>query len=78
MFRNIISGSENKFHVSKYNQWESKQVLIRTFEKKQTKNEDWEKNHRRKTNFFIGKYAILWKDFLLHLYMFYNAGYPIS
>ena len=40
-------------------------MFIRTFEKKQTKNEHWKKNHRRKTNFFIGKYAILWKDFFI-------------
>ena len=42
MFQNIIRGNE---------------VFIRTFEKKQTKNERWKENHRGKTNYFIGKYA---------------------
>ena len=32
-------------------------MYIRTFERKQTKNEHWNENHRRKTNYFIGKYA---------------------
>ena len=44
MFQNIISQKETK-------------VYIRTFEKKQTKNEWRKENHRRKTNYFIGKYA---------------------
>ena len=32
-------------------------MCIRTFEKKQTKNERWKGNHRRKTNYFIEIYA---------------------
>ena len=43
MFQKIISGSQHK--------------CSSTFEKKQTKNECWKENHRRKTNYFIGKYA---------------------
>ena len=53
----VLSFSIHHFYVSKYNQWEWTQVYIRTFEKKQTKNERWKENHRRKTNYFIGKYA---------------------
>ena len=52
----VFSFSIHHFYVSKYNQWEWTQVYIRT-EKKQTKNERWKENHRRKTNYFDGKYA---------------------
>ena len=43
MFQKIISGSQHK--------------CLSTFEKKQTKDECWKENYRRKTNYFIGKYA---------------------
>ena len=52
-----VLSSIHHFYVLKYNQWEWTQVHIETFEKKQTKNERWKENHRRKTNYFIGKYA---------------------
>ena len=51
----VLSFSIHHFYVSKCNQGEWTQVCIRTFEKKQTKNERWKKNHRRKTNYFCWK-----------------------
>ena len=53
----VLSFSIHHFYVSKYNQWERTQVYIRTFKKKQTKNERWKENHRKKRNYFIGMYA---------------------
>ena len=61
----VLSFSIPHFYVSKYNQWECTQVYIRTLEKKQTKNERWKENHRRKTNYFIGKYATSWVRFFI-------------
>ena len=52
----VLSFSIHHFYVSKYSQWKWTQVYIRTFEKKQTKNERWKENHR-KTNYFFGKCA---------------------
>ena len=45
------------FYVSKYNQWERKQVRIRIFEKKQRKNDGWRENLRTKAKYFVGKYV---------------------
>ena len=45
MFQNIISESEHKF-ASEH------------LKRNQQKNECWKENHRRKTNYFIGKYAM--------------------
>ena len=48
LFQYIIFKFQNIIRVST--------ISIRTFEKKQTKNEHWKENHRKKT-YFIGKYA---------------------
>ena len=47
----VLSFSMYHFCVSKYSQ------SMRTFEKKQTKNKGRKENHRRKTDYFIAKYA---------------------
>ena len=47
MFQNVISLSEQNFALD----------TIDTFEKTQRKNERRKENHRRKANYFIGKYA---------------------
>ena len=38
---------------------------MRTFEKKQTKNKGRKENHRRKTNYFIAKYATSYARFCI-------------
>ena len=54
----VFHFSIHHFYGSKYNQWHWTQVCIRTFENEQTKNERCKENHGRKTNYFIGEYAM--------------------
>ena len=51
-----LSFSIHLFYDSKYNYSEWMQACIRTFKKKQTKNERRKENHRKTTNYFIMQY----------------------
>ena len=72
----VLLFSIHDFYVSKCNLSEWRQVCIRKFEKKQTKNERRKENHRRKTNYFrkacnvLGKilYCILNRHFSKHFF----------
>ena len=59
----VSSFSIHHFYVSKYNQWEWTQVYIRTFKKKQTKNERWKENHRKKETIWLKCINVLGKIF---------------
>ena len=78
----VLSFSIHHFYGSKCNQWKWTQVCIRTFEKKQTKNERWKENHRRKTNYFYWKICkVVGKTFyciLKYLIMCYVQPHSIT